>query len=166
MKKSVLVVFLLVCGTLFTSEVMAQQNRAGVFLAFSGGDIDATGIGGVAEFKVAEKVTIAPQLIFYFPEDRGGADVNLLEINVNANYYFLDHDVFELYGLGGLNFARVKVDNDGPGGDFSDTEIGLNLGIGSNFQIGKNFVPFAELRLTLGEWDQTMLGLGVKFNLN
>ena len=165
MKKSVLVVFLLICGTLFTSEVMAQQNRAGVFFAFTGGDIDATGIGGVAEFKVAEKVTIAPQLIFYFPDDRGAVDVNLLEVNVNANYYFLDHDVFELYGLGGLNFSRVKVDFDG-GGDNSETEIGLNLGIGSNFQIGKSFVPFAELRLTLGEWDQSMLGLGVKFNLN
>jgi hypothetical protein len=71
--------------------------------------------------------------------------------------------VFEFYGMGGLNFAHAGYDN----GTYSDsnTEVGLNLGIGSNFQFGKNFVPFAEFRFTIGEYDQFALGLGVKFKL-
>jgi len=74
-------------------------------------------------------------------------------------------EVFELYGLGGLNFAHAGYNDPNGNNDYSNNEFGLNLGIGSNFQIGKTFVPFAELRFTLGEYDQFMLGLGVKFNV-
>ena len=144
------------------SPVYAQINtRVGPMISFTGGDLDETGLGVVAEFGVAQKISIAPQFILYFPGD----DVSLFELNVNGNYYFFNQDVFELYGMGGLNFTRVGYEL--PGGENeSDSEVGLNLGIGTNFQFGKKFVPFAELRFTLGEYDQVALGLGVKFNLN
>lgn len=160
MKKILLVIGLLAVMAL-ASPVFSQINhRVGPMISFAGGDVDETGIGLVGEFGVAQKVSIAPQFIFYFPGD----DYNFFEVNLNANYYFFNQDVFEMYGLGGLNVAHAGYD--GPGEDYSDTEIGLNLGIGTNFQLGKKFVPFAEFRFTIGEYDQFALGLGVKFNLN
>lgn len=168
MKKALLFVvvcFALLLGSQTSFAQDAATNRAGFFLAFSSGDIDEVGIGGVGEFKVGQKVTISPQLIFYFPDDRGNnVDVNFLEINGNVNYYFFDEDIFEIYGLAGLNFTRVHWD-DNNGNDDSDVEMGLNLGAGLNFDIGKKFVPFAELRITVGEYDQFVLATGLKFNL-
>lgn len=167
MKKNVFILLLILAGAFASNNLMAQENRVGFLIAFASGDIDETGIGAVGEFKIASKWSLAPQLIFYFPDDGNGVDVSFLEFNANANYYFFSQNVFELYGLGGLNFARLKVDFDNSQlEDQTDTEVGLNLGIGSNFQIGEKFVPFAELRFTLGEYDQTVLNLGMKFNLN
>ena len=140
------------------------KNRLGFFLAASSGDIDEIGLGGIGEFRIADKVTLSPQLILYFPEDRGGYDVNYFEINVNANYYFYNTDIFEFYGLGGLNLTRAHWDDDN-GNDDSDTELGLNLGGGINFEIGKSFVPFSELRFTIGDYDQFVISAGLKFNL-
>jgi outer membrane immunogenic protein len=166
MKKLALIAIVVVSASLFGTEVNAQvKNRVGFFLAAASGDIDMVGLGGVGEFRAMDKLTIAPQLIFYFPEERGNADVKFFELNVNANYYFYNHDILEFYGLAGLNYSRVKVDYDG-GGDASDGEMGLNLGAGLNFEIGQKFIPFTELRITLGEYDQFVFNAGLKFNLN
>lgn len=167
MKKLVLFAVILFAGTWLSTDVNAQaKKRIGFFLAAESGDFDLIGFGGVGEFRVANQVTIAPQLIFYVPEEHGNVEVGLLEININCNYYFYDKDAFEFYGLAGLNFARSKVDFDGPGNDHTDTEMGLNLGAGLNLEIGKNFIPFTELRFTLGEYDQFVFNAGLKFNLH
>jgi outer membrane protein X len=168
MKKVFLITLILSLGVSVGNEIFAQEsakNRVGFFLAAASGDIDEIGIAGVGEFKVHEKVAISPQLIFYFPEDRGGVDVSFLEVNVNANYYFYNQDIFEFYGLGGLNYSRVKINYDNNGNDYSDGEMGLNLGAGINFELGKNIVPFSELRVTVGDFDQFVISGGLKFNL-
>lgn len=160
MKKLILVTGLVVLVAAAATPVYAQiSNRIGPMISFTSGDVDETGIGAVAEFGVGQKFSIAPQFLLYFP----GNDHNFFELNINGNYYFYNQDVFEIYGMGGLNFAHWSYDTSV--GDDSGTEVGLNLGIGSNFQFGKNFVPFAEFRFTIGEFDQFALGLGVKFNL-
>jgi hypothetical protein len=163
MKKVLFVTVVLLFSAAAFNSAYAQKinNRIGPMLAFASGDVDETGLGVVAEFGMAPKVTIAPQFILYFP----GNDQSFFELNGNVNYYFFAKDVFELYGLGGLNFARASAE-DANGDTHSNNELGLNIGIGSNFQIGKTFVPFAELRFTLGDYDQFVFGLGVKFNLN
>jgi len=162
MKKVIFVTTLMLFTAAAFNSAYAQKisNRVGPMLAFASGDVDETGIGVVGEFGIAQKWSLAPQFILYFP----GNDVDFFELNFNANYYFFSENIFELYGLGGLNFARVSYPV--PGGDRdSNSELGLNLGIGTNFQIGKTFVPFAELRFTIGDYDQFVLGLGVKFNV-
>jgi outer membrane protein X len=151
----------------------AQQgtkNRLGFFLGLASGDIDQVGIGGIGEFKVSNKVTISPQILFYLGDDDNhyygpGNDVNFMEININANYYFYNKDIFEFYGLGGLNFTRVHWEWDNGRHDDSHTEIGLNLGGGMNFEINRKVVPFSELRVTVGEFNQFVISGGLKFNL-
>jgi hypothetical protein len=155
MKKIIFASGLLIILAAFATPVYSQiSNRVGPMISFASGDVDEVGIGVVGEFGVAQKISIAPQFILYFPDN-----FDFFELNLNANYYFFNQDVFELYGLGGLNFARASANGN------SNTELGLNVGVGTNFQIGKSFVPFAELRFTVGDYDQLALGLGVKFNL-
>jgi len=160
MKKVILLATFCMVVLLASNETFAQQNRAGVIIGIASGDFDEIGFGGVAEFKVIEKGTISPQLLFYFPGD----DMSLFEINGNFNYYFYNEGVLEFYGLAGLNLTRWHIDYGDS--EASDSELGLNLGAGLNFDLGKNVVPFTELRLTLGEFDQVVIGLGLKFNLN
>ena len=160
MKKLIFAAGFIVALVAFASPAYSQINsRVGAVISFTGGDVDETGFGVVGEFGVAQKVSIAPQLIFYFPDN-----FDFFELNLNANYYFFNQNIFEMYGLGGLNFSRVGYEVAGE--KESDSELGLNLGIGTNFQLGKKVVPFAEFRFTIGEYDQIALGLGVKFNLN
>lgn len=150
---------LLILAASATPAYSQINNRVGPVLSFASGDFDETGIGAVAEFGVTDQVSVSPQFILYFP-----GNGSFLEFNLNGNYYFFNQDIFQLYGLGGLNFARGTFDRPGP--DYSNNELGLNLGIGTNFEIGQNFAPFAELRFTIGDFNQLVLGLGVKFNLN
>lgn len=172
--KKVFITALFACFAMLLANTTsyAQQsvkNRLGFFLALASGDIDQVGIGGIGEFKVAKKVTLSPQLLFYFPEEHGNIEYNYLEINFNANYYFYNKDIFEFYGLGGLNFTRFHAewdngprrDNDGD----TDTGIGLNVGGGINFEINRKVVPFSEVRYTFGGYDQLVISGGLKFNL-
>lgn len=160
MRKVSLTLIFAVLALLATTSVFAQgaKNRLGVFLAADFGDVDEVALGGLGEFKVANRFTLSPQLLIYFTDN----DFHFFEVNFNGNYYFFSQDVISFYGLGGLNFGRASYD--GPGDDYHNTEIGLNLGAGINFEIGK-VVPFSELRFTVGDYDQLVLSGGLKFNL-
>ena len=166
--KKLIVITICSCLIVFMQEARAQdgtKNRLGFFFAGATGDIDEVGIGGIAEFRVAPRVTISPQFLHFFPEDRGNHNDRFFELNGNVNYYFYNHDIFEFYGLGGLNYTRLHRDFD-DGRDDYRSEFGLNLGGGINFEVGRTFVPFSEIRVTVGEYDQFVLSGGFKFNLN
>jgi len=161
MKKLFVIAAFTCVTTLFTQDVLAQEesvkNRLGFFLAVASGDIDEVGIGGIGEFKVAPRVTISPQILFFLPEDRGNHTESFFELNGNVNYYFYNHDIFEFYGLGGLNYTRRHRDFDNDGPNEYQGELGLNLGGGINFEVGRTFVPFSELRVTVGDFDQLVV---------
>jgi|SRR5690606_9055048 outer membrane protein X len=137
----------------------SAQTRIGGMLGF-GSEIETLGIGALGEFMIKDNMGISPQLFFFFPKD----DVSWFEVNANFNYYFMQDQV-DLYGLAGLNIATVKVDR-GPLEDYSDTEIGINLGLGLNFHLSNdNIKPFAELKYVIGDADQLAIFAGVKFLL-
>jgi len=82
-------------------------------------------------------------------------------VNTNLNYYLYKSNEAKIYGLGGLNYANIS----GSSNPFSsiNAKLGLNIGAGANFNIDKNFTPFAEARYVLSSYDQVVLFLGVKF---
>ncbi len=156
------------CFTTFAASAQ-QDMRLGGFLAF-GSEIESAGIGINAEFPIFEKLTLAPSLIYYFPKDQAYVKTTLFEINGNANYYFMDHETFGFYGLAGINYTNVKVKVDDFGFGFggassSEGKVGLNIGGGTNFNLGKNWMPFAELKYVVSDYDQLVLLAGVKINL-
>jgi outer membrane protein X len=158
--------FLLSAGLLISACQFAfaqNDTRIGGKLMY-GSEIETVGIGATAEIPILDKLVIAPDIGFYFPNKEGDVKVSMFEVNGNANYYFLEEETIGFYGLGGLNYTRVKVKIDDSSD--SDGEIGLNLGAGANFHIGQSFLPFAEIKYIVGDADQLVIAAGVKFNLN
>jgi outer membrane immunogenic protein len=159
------------CFVCFASLVLHAQDdkRIGALLGY-GSEIESLGVGANAEFPIIENLTIAPSFMFFLPNDQDFVKTTIFEINANANYYFSKTESLSFYGLGGLNYTSVKVQVEDFGlglGDFSSNtgRIGLNIGAGANFNIGSNWLPFAELKYVLGDFDQLVIAAGVKFNL-
>lgn len=147
----------------FTTIASAQsENRFGVMLAY-GSEIENVGLGITADFPVAEKLTLAPSFIYYFPKDYGTGDLNWWELNADANYYLVDDENIGFYGLAGLNYSHVSYDSGY--GDSSDGELGLNLGVGANFIIDSSVTPFAQVKYVIIDGGQVVIGAGVRFRI-
>lgn len=145
----------------FTAQ---SQTRLGVGLGW-GSEIEELGFGINGEFFVNEKISINPGFIFFLVDDGPFDKQNFWAFNANANYYFAQEGTVAFYGIGGLNLSTYSYkwnDNEKD----SNTELGINLGIGSNFDLGGSVLPYAELKYVLGDYDQLVLFFGAKFNLN
>ncbi|MCH7411716.1 hypothetical protein MM239_20180 [Belliella sp. DSM 111904] len=166
MKKTILLFTLILMGSIGT--LYAQDNkRVGGQLIY-GSNIESLGIGAIAELPVASKMVISPSFSFYFPKDQGLFKQSAWELNGNLNYLFIEDEKLTFYGLGGLNYTSISVSSNIAGvGNFSSSagRIGVNLGAGANFDIGMSFLPFAEIKYILGDFDRLVIGAGVKFNL-
>ena len=140
-----------------------SQVRVGGMLGY-GSEVEQLGIGVNAEFHINDKMSLAPNLFFYLPEKTGGVKLSYWELNADFHYYFLSADVIGLYGLGGLNLTTAKFKADDTflnGREDSHSELGLNLGLGANFDLG-TVIPFAELKYVAGDADQAVVFFGVK----
>lgn len=167
MKKTVFFIAFM-AGVLATVQAQ-EETKIGAFVAY-GSEIESVGVGANAEFPIAENLTISPSLIYYFPREEYGIKWSWLEVNANANYYFVNEESLGVYAIGGLNYSSIKVSYDeslgfGGGSSASDGEFGLNLGAGANFDLGGSITPFAELKYVIINGGQLVAGAGVKFSL-
>jgi outer membrane immunogenic protein len=140
------------------------QTRVGGILAY-GSEVDQWGLGINAEFFLNDRMSIQPNILLYFPEKRNNARYTFWELNGDFHYYFYDEQGISVYGLGGLNLLAGKRKSDSDffdGEDDTATELGLNLGLGANFTVG-NVLPFAELKYVVGDAQQAVISLGIKF---
>lgn len=133
----------------------SNAQKIGVMLGY-GTEVEELGLGINGEFNINSKVSIAPSFVYWFPKD----PVSWWEFNVNANYYFTKAGSADFYGLAGINLFNAKAD-----GFDGESEVGLNLGAGANFNIGKSWEPFTEVKFVLGDADQLGLFFGAKFKL-
>jgi outer membrane immunogenic protein len=162
MKKQILMMALV--GFLFAANTAVAQTKVGAFFGY-GTEVEQLGIGGIGEFSLNSKWAISPSLLFYFPEKNGNIKVSYFEFNANANYFFLAQNSVNLYGLAGINYFRGKVKNTDTDDSVSGDEVGVNIGIGANFNTKSNIVPFGEMKFVLGDADQLALFFGIKFKL-
>jgi outer membrane protein X len=153
MKKLGVVLAFMVC---MMAAVDSSAQKIGVMLGY-GTEVEELGLGVNGEFNINDKVSISPSFIYWFPKD----PINWWEFNANVNYYFTKAGSADFYGLAGINLFSYKVD----GAEDGESEVGLNLGAGVNFNIDKNWEPFTELKFVVGDADQLGLFFGVKFKL-
>ncbi|MCH7412463.1 hypothetical protein MM213_03125 [Belliella sp. R4-6] len=166
MKKNILLLAITLFS--FVSTLSAQDTRRIGGQIIYGSNLEALGLGVIGELPVAPKMVISPSFSFYFPKDQGFVKQSAWELNGNLNYIFIEDDNLVFYGIGGLNYTNIRVKSDIPGlGNFSNSvgRVGLNLGAGANFDIGMSFLPFAEIKYILGDFDRLVIGAGIKFNL-
>jgi len=132
------------------------QTRLGGALAFAS-KYDF-GLQFNSEFFVSDNISVAPDFTLYFP----GNSQNFWAINANGHYYFMEPSS-GVYGIAGLQIAHESIDISGFG-NFSSTELGLNLGGGYGHDLG-SWMPFGMLMITVGKFDQFVIGGGARFNI-
>jgi len=152
-----------------------QAQRFGVQLDWSD-DFDF-GVGGRVEFDLEDMLSsegpfsrtfVIGSFDYFFPDcdaDIGPTDFDCSywEINGNLAVPFTEGDEsVDPYAGAGLNLAHFSFDyaDDFPGGDVSDTEIGLNLLAGVKFPVG-GLAAYLEGRFELSGGEQFVLTGGV-----
>lgn len=156
MKK--LALCLIIC---FCSAALIQaQSRIGGGFAY-GTDVEEFGLNLNGEFFLKSKLAIAPELNIFFVEGDNG----FWTINADGHFYFAGSGAASVYGLAGLNLSTVTFER-ANGEDDSDTELGLNFGIGANFDINSSIMPFGQFKFVLNDYDQAVLSFGIRFTLN
>ena len=140
---SVLVIFLS-----FTTTSQAQF-RLGPTINFASNSV-GFGIGGKADFYIQDRISISPAFTLFF-----GDGANITSIDADGHYYFDVLEDLDFYGLGGLKIAS--------GG--GNTDLGLNLGAGLDFNIQDNLDTFAEAKFDIGGLDAFVVTLGIYFRM-
>jgi opacity protein-like surface antigen len=172
MKKQI---FYIAIFLLSLSSAYAQQTTVGAGLAY-GSEVEQAGIVINGQYFFNDKVAVAPSLLFYFPNTQRysgsgfttEARTSVWEFNADVNYYFYSKDMIKLFGVGGLNITGIKstvktTGNFNQKNSASDTEAGINLGIGTDVNLGSNIVPFIVLKYTVSDFDQLVIQGGVRF---
>jgi len=167
--KFLIILLVLIIGFIVSPSTANAQNSVGGGLAFGTG-IESAGIGINAEFRVADKISVAPSFIYFFPRTViAGIQTKQFEVNINGNYYLRSDDKIDFYALAGLNITRISIPIIFPGlieSTISSTEVGLNVGAGANFKVSSKVTPFAEMKYAISNFDQLVIFGGVKFGLN
>jgi len=152
--------------TLFAIAFFAYQGNAqniGGALGY-GSEVEEFGIGAFAQFPTANNdIIIAPSFVYFFVDD----PLSFWELNANINYVF-SRSSATVYGILGFNLARIGVDEIdlgifGTTESTSDTELGLNLGVGVDLNIGSSVIPFFETKYAISDFDQLTVYGGVRF---
>ncbi len=170
------VLIFLLCSLNFNQSVNAQPLTyeqpvtqvgdltlgAGLSYGTSVGHLGNSEIGVTLQlyYGIIEEVRAGVEYTYYFiGENKLGAS----EFNLNGHYFIRNRDNLIIYGLGGLNLSRINADSD-VWGNISSSDIGLNAGIGLEYDFG-NFSLFAEPKFTLGGWNQFMTTVGAKLRI-
>ncbi len=169
-KKALLTLF--VIGFFCLSNVNAQGSFQAGQLALNAGisygfELEELGIRAGATYFLNEKMRVGGDITYWLLESHAGIDQTALEINGNFNYIFYDQNGLMIYGIGTLGIHYVKVSMDfGEWGssDHSDTEVGIGLGIGAEYNLGAVSI-FAEPKYMLSGFDQAKFNIGVRIYL-
>ncbi len=171
MKQLVTLFFSIIIAATLVNQTNAQEIHLGGGLAY-GTEIEQIGFKAEAGYAFTDEIRGSVDFIYYLPEDLGGgADFKWMEFNFNAHYLFLQEDELNVYGLAGLNFARLSVDIPGVnipgvgvigGGESSSTEFGLNIGAGLEYDLGFARLA-AELKYAISDADQLVIAAGLRF---
>lgn len=158
---------------LFLNLGANAQLNAGLGLDH-GSAVDEFGLDLRVGYQFNEQFNVVGDFSMFFVDD-GGQFVESRywnEFNINLHYYYaVSEGIFSPYALMGLNttFWGIKYE-DRPGfgeSENSDSEIGLNLGGGVDFNVDENFKPFFEVKyLMIDDLNQGEITFGLKYFLN
>jgi opacity protein-like surface antigen len=167
-----LLVCLLTLGC--NSKLSAQITFVGASANY-GSWIKEIGASVYGIYSVSKRIDIVPNATYFLPHeviiddplDVGTVKYTWWTINFDGHYVLFEKSVFHIFGLMGLNFTNeTKIeDYKTQGTQFNiktnTTKLGLNVGAGVQFPLSKFFIPFSEIKYTLGERHQGVVSLGV-----
>ncbi len=131
-----------------------------------GADIDRIGIKGhvVYDLPNVDELYFSGGLTFYTPEstDFGEQTHTSLwtELNMNAEYRFLEEDNFNVYGLAGVN--RIRYTQRLNGSTSTGRTNGVNVGAGFQADLVDFALLDVQLKYVLDGFDQLALAAGLR----
>ncbi|TNE35164.1 hypothetical protein EP342_01995 [bacterium] len=159
--KKYFALFMLTLVFSFNGLLAKSQTKVGGGFAY-GTDIKKPAIQVEADIDINAPITIAPDFKYYFTDEF----VTFWEINANVHYVVSEKNDIGLFLLGGLNLASQSVSfNLGPFGgssSISNTEIGLNLGVGADFKVSSFYIT-PEVKYVLSSYNQLVIGVSAMF---
>ncbi len=144
---------------IFNPYSVQAQLSIGAGIGY-GTEVEEVGIRLNAMYRIIDKVRASADFLYYLD---GIEDVYLFETNINGHYILVDKDKFLAYGLAGLNIYTAGVSFDGE--NYSDSEVGLNLGAGGQYKFSPKISGLAEVKYAISNIDQLVIGIGVLVNL-
>jgi hypothetical protein len=144
-------------ASLLFSATSHAQSSLGIGLSY-GAEIEAVGLDGRFYYELNKKpqMRIAAGLVYYFVDD----PLTFYTIDGNFHYGLADFSGGFAYGIGGLQIAIA-----GATGFDSDSDVGLNLGVGAEFKVPFGGIP-VEVKYVVGNADQLVLSGGLRFSMN
>lgn len=154
------------------SQTNAQSNYQEGQIGISGGisygfDIEDLGIRAGVTYFLNETMRVGGDITYWLVDTPSGMSATYLEFNGNFNYIFYAENDLMFYGIGalGIHYASISYDdNHWGGGDYSDTDLGLAVGVGLEYNLGSVSL-FAEPKIFLSGFDQAKFNAGVRFYL-
>ncbi len=153
-----------------SSNVHAQGISVGGGISY-GFDIEEIGIQLSGTYGLNENMRLGADIVYYLigNENFFGEEISTtaLEVNFNYHYIFYNENDLTLYGIGtlGIHYIKSSFSIAGFSEDFSDTELGLGLGAGLEYNLG-SVALYAEPRIFLSGFDQLALSAGVRIPIN
>ena len=156
-------------STQFCSLRSTQKSCEAYTVTF----IESAGLGIKYQYNITNPLRIEPSFNYFFEND----NVSMLDLNVNFHYLCPVAQSVKLYPLFGLTMSNwmfdmhdLDVDWDGDhvhvddGGNHNEFRIGVNLGAGAEFALGRNWAMNVEFRYQLvDDFDQGVINFGAAY---
>ena len=154
MTKKLFTVFLFI--SVFFSCLNGQFTHIGIAGGFGTG-VKEPGFGFYGTYAINEQIRILPNFMYYLPHkittDDGIQKFSWWIFNMDGNYIFLDQEAFQAYGLMGLSLIHLTGEQNEP--PFEDKKyhykMALNAGAGLRLPVSDKVIPFAEVKMALGD---------------
>ncbi len=127
-------------------------------------------VGGGYEIKQYPGLRVGGNFTYFFVDDGAfsgaNVDTDFYTISGFAQYVFWEEDLFRVYGTGGITYSRFSADVSIPGfprSSFSDSDLGLLLGVGVEYELMPRNALYSDLVYNTGDYDQFVLSLGYRY---
>jgi hypothetical protein len=147
---------------LLTSISHAQDVRLGGGLGY-GTVIKNFGLNFRGDVKFDKHWSVTPHFNWFFNKSDGPITNRWNALNIDGHYYFEIDQTWTIYPLLGINIATVSAKiNDIT---FSNSDIGINLGFGTEYYIDPRLSGFGEIKYVISDADQAVITLGVLYQI-
>lgn len=136
----------------------SSQFHFGAGLCYGSG-IKKPGVDIRGYYVTSPTLRFVTNVHYFFTES--GHTFWTLDGNVHYSFYEYRRQQ-RLYGIFGLQYAKESIDLGLQ--TASNSEIGLNIGLGGETRVDFGAV-FGEIKFVLGNYDQLVLGAGLRFAL-
>lgn len=171
--KKIMILFVAVMCMAATTQIQAQEKgdmAAGVQFAYGTGDsFSNIGLGVKFQWNVIDRLRLEPSFNYFFEKDM----IGMWDFSANVHYQIPLGGMVDIYPLAGLGIMGVSVDVPSfdlggygtvDGGSASDSEFGLNLGVGADFKLSDIWGISVEAKYKIGgEWSRLIIAAGVTY---